>query len=65
MHNKEKKKAQIIDLKKLRSVLSEHQEDLVDYLACANIAERNELDLTVDDMFKMREIQTKYLCHSK
>ena len=47
-------------------MLSKHQEELVEYLAGTQMAERNELgDLTVDDMFKMREVQTKYLCQSK
>jgi hypothetical protein len=48
-------------------MLSKHQEELVEYLAGTQVAERNnELgDLTVDDMFKMREVQTKYLCQSK
>ena len=35
MYNKEKKKAQILELKGLGGVLSTHKEVLVDYLACA------------------------------
>lgn len=65
MQSKEKKKQAIVDLTSMKKMLTRHRDDIVEYLAQSNIAERNEMDLTVDDLYNLRQVQSKYLNQSK
>lgn len=61
MHNKEKKKQSIIDLRRMKKIITHHKDEIVDYLAQSKIAERNDMDFTVDDLYNLKQVQSKYL----
>jgi hypothetical protein len=37
-------------------LITNYSEELLEYLACARIAKKNELDLTIDDLFQIRQM---------
>lgn len=46
----------------MRRQITNFKEEIVEYLAQPNMgAERNDMDLTVDDMYNLRQVQSKYL----
>lgn len=45
----------------IKEVITKYSDEIVDYLKAAKMAEKNHLNLTVEDMFLLREIQGKHL----
>lgn len=60
-----KRKGDYDDLQRLRNLIIQHSEELVEYLACAKLAERNQLDLTVEDLLDIRQMRAGYLRRDK
>jgi hypothetical protein len=55
MNNKEKKKEIILNLLNVKQSVSAYHEELGEYLSASKgVADRNDQDFTVDDMFTMR-----------
>ena len=61
MQSKEKKKQAIVDLSQLKKKIFHHKDEIVDFLALTQTHERNEMDLTIDDQYNLRQVQSKYL----
>lgn len=60
-----KRRADFDDLQRLKTLITEHSDELIEYLACAKIAERNQLDLTVEDLLDIRKLRAGYLMRDK
>ena len=56
MLSKEKKKQAIVDLTNKKKMMAEHRDEILEFLAQNNIAERNEMDLTVDDQYNLIQV---------
>lgn len=65
MQSKEKKKLAINQMNKMKLTITYHKDEIVEYLANSHVAERNDMDMTVDDMFNLRQVQAKYLNQTK
>lgn len=65
METKELRLGVMSELNQVRKIVSQYSDDILEYLAAAKIAERNKLDLTVDDLFCLREIHGRTLKRDK
>lgn len=58
---KEQRCSRMRELIFIKEVITKYSDEIVDYLKAAKMAEKNHLNLTVEDMFLLREIQGKHL----
>ena len=61
MQSEEKKKLAINQMNKMKLTITYHKDEIVEYLANSHVSERNDMDMTVDDMYNLRQVQAKYL----